>query len=209
MSAPIISIDSTTRQTAAGSKTIRFKYTLSDIASGASQEFYVKKPSIYGFSHMAEYDDDASNGTFTINLDLTDYWNGFGEYRIRLWVYNSSAEEDRDYVDTDISMIGDRPDDFSFPSSIRSGAATTTLTASKWNDFCDRVNEFRLYKGMSEYSFTTVHSGDEMTKLIMEEPWLAINGISGHGAMPTRPSIGATIYASYFHDLADALNDIE
>ena len=207
MSAPTISIISVT-QINAGGKTIRFRYTLSNIASGASQEFYVKPPS-QSFIHMDEYDSSASDGTFTKTLDLTDYWNDFGTYRIRLWVYNSSATEDKDYEDIDVSMVGDRPDDFSFPNSIKSGAATTTLTASKWRDFCGRINKFREYKGMSEYDFTYVSSGDEMTKDIMEEPWLAINAISGHGTMPTRPTKGAVIYASYFHDLANALNDID
>ena len=206
MSAPTISITSAT-QIAAGGKTIRFEYTLSNIASGASQEFYVKPPS--QFTHMSEYDSSASNGSFTKTLDLTDYWNDFGDYTIRLWVYNSSAEGDADSEDVTVSMVGDRPDDFTFPSSIRSGAATTTLTASTWRDFCDRINEFREYKGMNEYDFTYVRSGDEMTKEIMEEPWLAINAISGHGTMPTQPTRGAVIYASYFHDLADALNDID
>jgi hypothetical protein len=43
----------------------------------------------------------------------------------------------------------------------------------------------------------------------MQRAWDAINNISGHGTMPTRPTRGATIYASFFHDLADALNDID
>lgn len=208
MSAPIISIDSTTKQTAAGSKTIKFKYTLSNIASGALQEFYVKPPSSQ-FTHMSEYDSSASDGSFTKTLDLTDYWNDFGNYTIRLWVYNSSAEGDADYEDVIVSMVGDRPDDFTFPSSVRSGAATTTVTASKWNSFQDRINEFQAYKGVAQTSFYDVEPGDEMTASLMRKAWDAINGISGHGTMPTRPSSGATIYASWFHDLADALNDIE
>jgi len=92
---------------------------------------------------------------------------------------------------------------------VHSGAATTTVTASKWNSFQDRINEFQAYKGVAQTSFDDVSSGDEMTASLMRKAWDAINGISGHGTMPTRPSSGATIYASWFHDLADALNDIE
>lgn len=108
-----------------------------------------------------------------------------------------------------IEVPNDRPDDFTFPSSVRSGAATTTVTASKWNSFQDRINEFQAYKGVAQTSFDDVSSGDAMTASLMRKAWDAINGISGHGTMPTRPSSGATIYASWFHDLADALNDIE
>lgn len=132
--------------------------------------------------------------------------------RFKLQYKNQGAEEwstSLTQSSDPIEVPSDRPDDFTFPSSISSGAATTTLTASKWNSFQDRINEFQAYKGVAQTSFDDVSSGDAMTAFIMRKAWDAINGISGHGTMPTRPSSGATIYASWFHDLADALNDIE
>ncbi len=207
MSTPVISLSAI--QLHAGDKSVRCTYTLSSIDSGAIREFYVKRPSVYGFIHLEDYDDSVSNGTTIITLDFTDVWTDYGDYVIRLWVYNSSAEEDSDYEEYTVTLLGNRPNNFTFPSSVRSGAATTTLTASKWNDFQDRINEFQAYKGVTETSFYDVDSGDAMTASLMRKAWDAINGISGHGTMPTRPTAGATIYASWFHDLADALNEIE
>ena len=132
--------------------------------------------------------------------------------RFKLQYKNQGAEEWSTALTQSsdpIEVPSDRPDDFTFPSSVHSGAATTTVTASKWNSFQDRINEFQAYKGVAQTSFDDVSSGDEMTASLMRKAWDAINGISGHGTMPTRPSSGATIYASWFHDLADALNDIE
>lgn len=202
MSTPSILITSAFQEELGG-KTIKITYTLSNIANGASQEFYVD------FIHMNEYDDSASNSTFTKILDLTDYWNDFGTYRIRLWVYNSSATEDKAYQDIDVVMRGNRPLNFTFPSSVTSGAPTTTVTASKWNDFQDRINEFQAYKGVDQTRFNNVSSGDIMTASIMRQAWGAINNISGHGIMPAQPNSGATICASWFHDLANALNNID
>lgn len=132
--------------------------------------------------------------------------------RFKLQYKNQGAEEwstSLTQSSDPIEVPSDRPDDFTFPSSVRSGAATTTVTASKWNSFQDRINEFQAYKGVAQTSFDDVSPGDEMTASLMRKAWDAINGISGHGTMPTRPSSGATIYASWFHDLADALNEIE
>lgn len=111
-----------------------------------------------------------------------------------------------------IEVPTDRPEDFEFSSSIRSGAATTTLTASAWNDFCRRINEFEAYQGKSQSEqtyFPPVYSGDEMTASIMQRAWDAISDLDGHGSMPSRPTRGSTIYASFFRNLADALNNID
>lgn len=204
MATPNVSLSAS--QTSRGSKSIKCTYTLDSIETGASLEFYVRPPS-GGYIHMSDYDGSASNGTFNKILNVSDIWTDYGNYTVRLWVYNNSTESDSD--DAIVIMESNRPNDFSFPSSVRSGAATTTLTASKWNDFQNRINEFQTYKGVAQTNFDDVSSGDEMTASLMRKAWDAINSISGHGSMPTRPSSGSTIYASWFHDLADALNNIE
>lgn len=207
MSTPVISLSAT--QLHAGDKSVRCTYTLSSIDSGATLEFYVRRPSTYGYVHLEDYDGSASSGTTIKTLDFTDVWTNYGDYIIRLWVYNSSEDEDKDYGEYIVTLQSNRPNNFFFPSSIRSGAATTALTASEWNGFQNRINEFQAYKGVTETSFYNVNSGDEMTASLMRKAWDAINGMSGHGTMPTRPTAGATIYASWFHDLTDALNEIE
>ena len=153
----------------------------------------------------------SGDGSYNFSTDNFTKGNTYiGRFKLQ---YKNQGAEDWTIALTEsssrIEVPTDRPEDFEFSSSIRSGATTTTLTASAWNNFQDRINEFQVYKGVAQTSFTDVSSGDEMTASLMRQAWDAINNISGHGTMPTRPSSGATIYASWFHDLADALNDIE
>ena len=153
----------------------------------------------------------SGNGTYNFTTSSTsltsgNYYAGFELYYQQQnqssWTYSLNA------LSSNYVQVVGRPNNFTFSSNIQSGAATTTLTAGAWNNFCARINEFRQYKGLSNYSFTSVSSGSRMTAAIMAQPWDAINAINGHGTMPTRPSQGATIYASYFHTLAAALNNI-
>lgn len=153
----------------------------------------------------------SGDGSYSFSTDRFTKGNTYvGRFRLQ---YKNEGAEDWTTALTEssdpIEVPTDRPDDFKFSNSIRSGAATTTLTASAWNSFQDRINEFQAYKGAAQTSFYDVDSGDEMTASLMRKAWDAINNMSGHGPMPTRPTAGATIYASFFHELADALNDID
>lgn len=311
MATPNISLS--VSQTSRGSKSIKCTYTLSSIESGAALEFYVRPPS-GSYVHMSDYDGSASNGTFNKTLNVSDIWTDYGNYAVRLWVYNSSTDSDYDddiatmepahsdptvsdftveqtdrgnqtvdcswyaedvetgakyylegrvsggswtgltnlasvsngtgsknnvslssiwegfgktyqvriflyndpdnfaYYDSDndsVVMQDARPNNFSFPDTIVSGASTTTLKASKWNEFQNRIKEFQAYKGVTQTSFSSVSTGDEMTTSLMRKVWNAINNIPGHGTMPDYPVQGEIIYASWFPELAKALNDIE
>ena len=100
-----------------------------------------------------------------------------------------------------------RPWDWEWYSTIKQGGKIG-LSALEWNHFCDRINEFRIYKGLSEYSFTTAVKGNEITASIVNEAYIAIKGISGHGTLPSKAVQGSVITASFFLDLTDALNSI-
>lgn len=104
-----------------------------------------------------------------------------------------------------------RPDDWSW-SSIAAGSAVPTyngklapVSASEWNSFCDRINAFREYKGMTDYLFTTVSAGTSFSAAIAREAITAIRAIPGAGTTPAqiRP-----LQAAFWLDLAAALNAI-
>lgn len=92
-------------------------------------------------------------------------------------------------------------------SGISSGAAIS-VSASTWNQFCSRINEFRKYKGLFDFSFTPAVSGQPMYASQANQAWNAINGISGHGSMPNSVWTGAEMSASFMIDLQNALNSI-
>jgi hypothetical protein len=49
------------------------------------------------------------------------------------------------------------------------------VNASEWNSFCDRINEFRAYKGLSPYVFTRATTGHGFTRGMYNE---AVNALS-------------------------------
>lgn len=154
------------------------------------------------------------SGNGTINFSTSSNSLAAGSYQAGFELYYQQENETTwtyslNALSSNSIQIVVRPSNFTFSNSIVSGADTTTLTASEWNSFCTRVNEFRQYKSLNTVSFTPAVSGGTMTAAIMAQPWDAINTITGHGTMPSRPVQGETIYASYFHTLASALNSIQ
>lgn len=101
-----------------------------------------------------------------------------------------------------------RPDNFYWDSAVASGNEAI-IYAWRWNSFAGRINEFRVYKGLPAYNFTTVYSGTTpISASIVNEAWDAINEIPGKGTMPSKAVSGGPMYASFFHSLANAINSI-
>lgn len=105
-----------------------------------------------------------------------------------------------------------RPSDWSWTTSIVKGATVpkygeslAPVTAAEWDLFCSRINTFRAYKGLSAYSFTFVTQGTPMTAVIINQAITAISDIPGHGTLPTPSN---AILASFWQELAAALNAI-
>lgn len=101
----------------------------------------------------------------------------------------------------------ERPDDWAWWSTVAKGSAIA-ITASEWNSFCGRINEFRSYMEMSTYAFTTITSGYLMYAWVVNQAITAIDAIDGHGTLPDKVSSGDKITASFFNKLKTALNSI-
>lgn len=100
-----------------------------------------------------------------------------------------------------------RPNDWSWYTSKRSGYEIN-ITASEWNDFLDRIEEFRLYNrpNSSRPNYRTAYSGDVITDTIVNR---ALNAIRVAGGYPPNDvDSGDTITARLFNDMRDSLNDI-
>lgn len=100
-----------------------------------------------------------------------------------------------------------RPSNWSWSGGLVKGSPIE-LSASEWNNFLNRINEFRVYKGLANYSFTSAVSGQPMAAAQVNQARTAINGISGHGTLPTAVVLGKEVAASFFIQLASALNAI-
>lgn len=101
-----------------------------------------------------------------------------------------------------------RPANWSWVSTVASGS-DILISADEWNDFADRVNLFRAYKGLFPYGFTTVYSGWDWYAYVANQGRNAINDMSPPTGVPSTVTSGVTtISASFFNGLKDSLNSI-
>jgi hypothetical protein len=86
------------------------------------------------------------------------------------------------------------------------------VTRAEWIAFCEKINEVRVAKGLSAYSFTTSTTYIDKDKPFYAWIWLeaanAINQINGQVASAClNVNSGDNIYAWYFDNLKTALNN--
>lgn len=124
----------------------------------------------------------------------------------KVYLYQNGTQIDY-WPFTTLAPAVTRPWDWAWYSTIVSGG-TIGLSALEWNDFCDRINEFRVYDGLSEYNFTTVSQGTTISASIVNQARTAISAISGHGTLPSAAVSGGAFTASFFNGLKDALNAV-
>ena len=117
---------------------------------------------------------------------------------------------------TDTPPPPSRPNNWQWHNTIVSGGAVLStvvssgviianvMTAFAWRSFTDRVNDFRAYKGLSNYPFTVVSSGNNCTPAIINEGVAAINQM---GFSISSVSSGF-VPASVFINMRNSLNSI-
>ena len=183
-------------------------YSTYDFSNGTVQTFYVKAGMKLYIHKIISFEDGyGCPWTYAIQseIDPTVSCGATGNTEnVSLHIYPES------YCTVQIiatNIAAERPDDWSWWSTISSGSAIA-ITAAEWNAFTTRINEFREYADLSSYSFTTVSSGTPISYWIVNQARTAISEISGHGSLPSAAVSGGKISASFFNSLASALNSI-
>lgn len=108
----------------------------------------------------------------------------------------------------DLAPLLPRPDDWEWSFPTDSGD-DFDVTASEWINFLKRINQFRFYKGMSEYDFDTSHmwKGQGFTAFTMRQAAWAIYELNGGTSSTVRNvKTGDKIYGIYFDNIRNALN---
>lgn len=100
-----------------------------------------------------------------------------------------------------------RPSNFSWYNSKVSGSSFN-ISASEWNAFCIRINDFRYYKNLSDYPFTYVYTGNTFTASHYNEVRSAISDMSPNTSVPPYRYSGDIIYANDINNLVSSLNSI-
>jgi hypothetical protein len=107
------------------------------------------------------------------------------------------------YVTTDMP----RPSNWSWWYSKVSGGSFN-LTASEWNSFTDRINQFRAYKNIGNYGFTSAFTGNQIYAYMYNQAIYAIDSMNPPTSTPSTVSPGDNITAYGFNRLRDSLNSI-
>ena len=129
-------------------------------------------------------------------------------YKARVWLINPTLNKASLTSDWIHFTSNCRPINFVWNTPKISGDPTTNLLASEWNALCAKINEFRQYKSLSNYSFTNVTSGGIFYASLFNEVRNNIYDISPPISPPTTKSPGNIIYASDINLLKDSLNSI-
>ncbi len=96
---------------------------------------------------------------------------------------------------------------WSWSSGIAQNQPVSNLTATAWNNFCDRINSFRAFAGYSQRSFTrAVSKTTKMTAEIFNEAISAIVSAGGTGI--TTVVAKGRITADLLQNMATACNEI-
>jgi hypothetical protein len=157
---------------------------------------------------------DSSNLHYT-SFDFSGLNSG-STYTLKGFV-KSTPTGGRTHVGTKVfattGTVITRPSDWSW-TSLSSGSTTYTLggviradvvLATDWNNFTKRINDFRKYKNLAEYNFSTVAPKTSVTDSIYEEARLAISSMTN---APASVSKGDTGVNNKLMALSNALNQI-
>ncbi len=131
------------------------------------------------------------------------------QFYCRVFKNGYSASSGTLYITTNAPP---RPNNFSWTYAKTSGG-NFNLTASEWNSFTSRINEFRNYKGLADYSFNSAITGfDFSAQNNFNQAVNALSALSayftGGNTIPSTKSQGNNILASYLTNLVNAMNSI-
>ncbi|UNK19284.1 fibronectin type III domain-containing protein [Paenibacillus sp. N3/727] len=100
-----------------------------------------------------------------------------------------------------------RPTNFDWDAPKVSGG-DFNITAVEWNKLAAKINEFRFYKNMSNYSFTRVTTGMDFKATYYNDVINVINSMNPSTALPSSKSAGDSILASDINRIRNSLNSI-
>lgn len=166
----------------------------------------------------------------TTAIEVTDYEIGIEIYTIvevigltpgkyTAWcTYNSGNA----YYSCEFELEVERPKDFKWTIPKISGQPLR-LSASEWNAFTKKINEFLKYKGKTTINFTSAVSaglpqgavvggnhglseGKVISAKMMNE---AVNAIASMGGDVSEVVNGTPVTAEFFNNIVDVLNSID
>lgn len=125
-------------------------------------------------------------------------------YGIKLYSRNSNNVTIQ-IENASVTTLSNRPQNWQWYTPKVSGQ-WFYVSASEWNAFCSRINEFRRYKGLHTYTFSMAISESRAYAHQINEAISAIDPMVH--TSPTMVTKGGTAYAYTMNQLRDSLNSI-
>ena len=89
----------------------------------------------------------------------------------------------------------------------KNSGSAFNLKATEWNSFTSKINEFRDWKGLSDYSFTTAVKGNTFTAAMFNQAVTAINAMYSNNPLSS-VSKGSTVTAYILNNIVSVLNNV-
>jgi len=178
---------------------------------------------------VVQYSTDLSYGT-TVNIDYPSTSTTINslssdtEYNFKVSIYYDNggaiyavdSSGNTDYLYFSKSTTPVRPSNWSWTTTIVqggdlysvSGKNLYVMPATEWNAFTTRINDFRHYCDLSDYSFTSISSDSDFTADVFNEVCEAIDDCNPITFVPTDVNAGEDISASLLNGIKDSLNSI-
>lgn len=127
-------------------------------------------------------------------------------------IYSTRTSESRPATESLYAVwSSSRPDNWQWESRVAAGLPLE-LTASEWNRFIKRIQEFAVYKGRtlstSDISAGAASKGSQRKASQARAVRSLISQLSPPISLPASPSPGDTITAAFVNGLKDSLNSI-
>ena len=153
-------------------------------------------------------------GSYSTNNYRTFTLDGYGNqfvhnayYYMKVTTYDNALNSNSTNVRVQFKLA--RPVSWGW-HTVKVAGQPIALTAQEWNSFCIKINQFRQYRSLDNYSFTNATSGGIITASIINQ---AVNAISAMSPPNNPPSTvvanSTTITASFFNTLSNSLNSIQ
>jgi hypothetical protein len=165
---------------------------------------------------IVDYVNAPATGTDRDVTDAKSYESG----QFVFYGFAQVASDGR-YYPAGSDSVNIRPYNWAWDSTVVTGGSVPTvysgsgllyrakyLTATEWNDFTERINDFREYKGLSSYSFTTVFSDEPMVYTQGNEARSAISAMSPPTPVPSAIISNSGMTSAFVNGLKNSLNSI-
>lgn len=129
----------------------------------------------------------------------TDY-----QFRVRGYQGNTFGSWSSSMTGRTLSNI---PSAFNWTYAKNSGGAYN-LTANEWNALAAKINQFRSYKGLADYTFDTAYTGNIFYVYMANQARNAINTMSPSYSPPAVRYANDIVEAAVLNRLRDSLNSV-